>query len=122
MIDAVWKNDLHGIAIFRLGRCTSFQLANKMQFVSQFMAPVFSVECAHSRNSQSNGRSLSVFCSWRTRLMLCREAAHDYDAGDAHAERTPGTSGRMRRVLGGRRKPQWALEATCVNAATKLHQ
>jgi hypothetical protein len=39
MIDAVWKNDLRGIAIFRLGRCTSFQLANKIQFVSQFMVP-----------------------------------------------------------------------------------
>jgi hypothetical protein len=39
MIDAVWKNDLRGIAIFRLGRCTSFQLANKVQFVSQFMVP-----------------------------------------------------------------------------------
>jgi hypothetical protein len=36
MIDAVWKNDLRGIAIFRLGRCTSFQLANKIQFVSEF--------------------------------------------------------------------------------------
>jgi len=35
MIDAVWKNDLRGIAIFRLGGCTSFQLANKMLFVSQ---------------------------------------------------------------------------------------
>jgi hypothetical protein len=35
MIDAFWKNDLRGIAIFRLGRCTSFQLANKMLFVSQ---------------------------------------------------------------------------------------
>jgi len=40
MIDAVWKNDLRGIAIFRLGRCTSFQLANKMVFLSQCSYPV----------------------------------------------------------------------------------
>jgi hypothetical protein len=39
MIDAVWKNDLRGIAIFKLGRCTSFQLANKMPFLIELNAP-----------------------------------------------------------------------------------
>jgi hypothetical protein len=57
MIDAFWKNDLRGIAIFRLGRCTSFQLAKKIQFVSQFMVPALlgpNVSILEARHTPGN--------------------------------------------------------------------
>src|ERR1035437_6039308 len=68
MIDAVWKNDLRGIAIFRLGRCTSFQLANKMQFL---------IECSPPK---SGNVSVALVVDDRTIHSSIKLASHDWQA------------------------------------------
>src|ERR1019366_5207441 len=66
MIDAVWKNDLRGIAIFRLGQCTWFQLANKMQFL---------IECSPPK---SDNVSVAVIVVGLTIHSSIKLASHDW--------------------------------------------
>src|SRR5450759_1171459 len=66
MIDAVWKNDLRGIAIFRLGRCTSFQLAKKMRFL---------IECSPPK---SDNVSVAVIVVGLTIHSSIKLASHDW--------------------------------------------
>src|SRR5450759_3298993 len=68
MIDAVWKNDLRGIAIFRLGRCTSFQLANKC---------VFLIECSPPKSDNVSVAVIVVGLTIRSSIKL---ASYDWQA------------------------------------------
>src|ERR1039458_10779645 len=71
MIDEVWKNDLRRIAIFRLGRCTSFQLANKIQFLIEWSSPqaLQCFRCGYSRQPYNtfNSRIKLASYGWQAR-------------------------------------------------------